>query len=263
MLSFTQFLTEAKVPSFNSYAKETFSILSKLPNFSVRDKLSLGGVAGKESAHFKIFKELGSTTGYTKLSKDEQRDVYNKFSTEYEKIKKSILLVLGCAPAIVNAKHHVDWQGTSQGWKEIQVISFTDTKNAYNVQLTATLLQEFSTTYAMFEVELVGAEIKSQTTFVDYPEFVPGAILHSSWGYSMTINSYYEIVKRTNKTVYVVELGNKKVDGDGWTGHEVPNTKQRGKTVLSGRIKPNKSVTIDGKYCRIWDGIGNYYNSLD
>jgi hypothetical protein len=79
----------------------------------------------------------------------------------------------------------------------------------------------------------------------------------------MTINTYYEIVKRTNKTVYAVEIGKTDKDGGGMYGHEVPNPAVKKNTVYSGRISPSGYVKLDGKLCRIWDGKPNYYNSLD
>lgn len=256
MLSFTEFLIEAKVPSFKSYVKETFDMLAKTPKLSVQKRLTFGHDAKKESASFALYTSLAHV-------KKNKQMVLSEYRKQYEDLKKTVLLVLGCTPAIANAKHTVDIDTNPDGFSEVQTITFTDTKSAYNVQVKSSLALSLGTVYVIFDVEMFGADIKSQTTFVEHPEFKPGAILHASWGYSMTINTYYEIVKRTNKTVYVVEIGKKKVDGDGWTGHEVAVPEQKGKTVYSGRIKPDKSVTIDKKHCRLWDGSSNYYNSLD
>lgn len=259
MLSFTEFLTEAKIPTFKSYVKETFDMLAKTPKLSVKKKLTFGHDAKKESASFALYTSLG----HVKDKDKSNNDITQEHRNQYEKLKKTVLLVLGCTPAVANAKHTVDIDTDVSGYSEVQTITFTDTKNTYNVQVKSSLALSLGSVYVIFDVEIFGADIKSQTTFVEHPEFKPGAILHASWGYSMTINTYYEIVKRTNKTVYVVEIGKKKVDGDGWTGHEVAVPEQKGKTVYSGRIKPDKSVTIDKKYCRLWDGSSNYYNSLD
>ena len=60
-----------------------------------------------------------------------------------------------------------------------------------------------------------------------------------------------------------MEVGNKKVDGDGWTGHEIPDISRKDKKIFSGRINPNGSVKLDGHYCTIYDGKPKYYNTLD
>lgn len=257
MLTFSEFLNEAKTPSFRTYVKETFGMLSKLPNFSVRDKVSYGHIPNKESANFSIMKMLGK---YDDSNRDENK---KKFRDDGEKIKKSVLQILYCPAGIINAKHKVDFESKWGDDIESQTITFTDTKNSYNVKVVYKLIIEQWSMFVQFDIELQGADTVAQTTFVDNPQFVPGAILHASWGYSMTINTYYEIVKRTNKTVYVVEIGKTDKDGSGLYGYEVPNPKVKKTTVYSGRISPSGYVKIDGKHCRIWDGKPNYYNSLD
>ena len=257
MLTFSEFLLEAKTPSFRSYVKETFGMISNLPNFSVKNKVSYGHIPNKESANFSIMKMLGK---YDESNKDENQ---KKFREQGEKLKHSILTMLYCPAGIVNAKHKVDYEYKRGDEIETQTISFTDTKNRYNVKVVYKLIIEQWSMFVQFDFELQGADTVAQTTFVDFPKFVPGAILHASWGYSMTINTYYEIVKRTNKTVYAVEIGKTAKDGAGLYGHEIPNPKVKKNTVYSGRISPSGYVKLDGKLCRIWDGKPNYYNSLD
>ena len=46
-----------------------------------------------------------------------------------------------------------------------------------------------------------------------------GDIFHSCWGDSMTLNSFYRVVKVTKKSVYVVEVNPVKVGFNGWEGH--------------------------------------------
>lgn len=254
MLTFSEFLNEAKTPSFRTYVKDTFATLSSLPKFSVREKVTYGHIPTKESANFIIMKMLG---------KYDDEKTKEKYREDAEKIKKTVLQILFCPAGIINAKHKVDYEVKWGDEIESQTISFTDTKNGYNVNLVFKLIIEQYSMFVQFEFEFSGAETQAQTTFVDFPKFIPGAILHASWGYSMTINTYYEIVKRTNKTVYAVEIGKTDKDGGGMYGHEVPNPKVKKKTVYSGRITQGGYVKLDGKLCRIWDGKPNYYNSLD
>ena len=62
MLSFTEFLTEAKKPSFKTYVKELHDMLAKAPKLSVHKKPSFGHDAKKESASFEVFTNLGGFT---------------------------------------------------------------------------------------------------------------------------------------------------------------------------------------------------------
>lgn len=40
--------------------------------------------------------------------------------------------------------------------------------------------------------------------------------------YRMTLNQFYKVTKETDKTVWLTLVHSKKVDGDCWSGHEVP-----------------------------------------
>ena len=54
--------------------------------------------------------------------------------------------------------------------------------------------------------------------------FKVGDIFHKAWGYGMTINSFYKVVKVTPKTVTVREIiATERESKDGYTGTETPN----------------------------------------
>ena len=62
------------------------------------------------------------------------------------------------------------------------------------------------------------------------PEHIPttiedirvGDVFHSHWGYSMSLNTYYKVVKRTAKTVTLRELQSKEVGTGFLQGVEYP-----------------------------------------
>ena len=263
MKSFTEVLMEAIAPkkvSFNSYVKDVFKTLSSIKDFNVRRKVSITS-GKKETANFEVYKYLGSIS--TKDTKE--RDIQKfEFKKQHDKLLQSILLILNCPPTTAKSNKMYDFKYTSSGINEICDITFTDKKSGYQITVISEFEDDLGRLYSVFEVHFEGNEIEQKgLTFTEFPKLIPGAILHSSWGYSMTINSFYEVVRRTNKTVYAVEIGNKKVDGDGWTGHEIPDPSKKDKEIFSGRISPNGSIKLDGHYCILYDGKPKYYNQLD
>lgn len=93
-----------------------------------------------------------------------------------------------------------------------------------------------------------------------------GDILCSSWGYSMTIVSFYRVVKLVGKqSVKIESIPSVSVDGDGWSGHKMPVINKKGvleektfRVLESNGIKINSS-----EYAYKWDGNPKYYNSMD
>ena len=277
MKSFTEFLMEATTPkkmSFNSYVKDMFKTLSSIKGFSVKRKLSITS-GKKESANFEIFKYLdglpaipdSSIKDKNEMDKEliaRQDKVRNELKKEHEKLLQSIFLILNYPPAAAKINRMYNTKFVHGEPVETSDTTFTDKKSGYQINVISTFRQSMGSLYSHFEINFEGNEIDQKgLTFTEFPNMIPGAILHSSWGYSMTINTFYEIVRRTNKTVYAVEVGNKKIDGDGWTGHEIPDLSRKDKEIVSGRINPNGSVKLDGHYCTIYDGKPKYYNTLD
>ena len=277
MKSFTEVLMEAMAPkkvSFNSYVKDVFQTLSSIKDFSVRRKISITS-GKKESANFEIFKKLGDIPAIPDSSIKDRNEMdreltarqdkrRNELKKEHEKLLQSILLILNYPPAAAKINRMYNIKFVQGEPVETSDTTFTDKKSGYQINVISTFRQSMGTLYSHFEINFEGNEIEQKgLTFTEFPKLIPGAILHSSWGYSMTINSFYEVVRRTNKTVYAVKIGNKKVDGDGWTGHEIPDPSRKDKEIFSGRISPNGSIKLDGHYCILYDGKPKYYNQLD
>lgn len=94
-----------------------------------------------------------------------------------------------------------------------------------------------------------------------------GEIFYTSWGYSMTIVDFYEVINLVgNSSAIVRKLAQQEADGkqsDGWTGHAVPvKGEYAGPEVKVSRIV-NGSCKIEGHHAWKWDGKPKYWNRLD
>ncbi len=96
-----------------------------------------------------------------------------------------------------------------------------------------------------------------------------GDILSSSWGYSMTIVNYYQVVKTTPKMITVREIAGKLVSGDGMRGESVPvpnafvpkksyQPAEFHRLVVRGMISINESERAG-----LWDGEPMYHDHWD
>lgn len=96
-----------------------------------------------------------------------------------------------------------------------------------------------------------------------------GEIYHRSWGYDMTINTYYKVLMVRGKKATVVELGKKVISGSLQQGKVVPDEKNRETKTTIALIKPDGSLRIrfmgDGDYetYRKWDGKPDYEDHMD
>ena len=97
-----------------------------------------------------------------------------------------------------------------------------------------------------------------------------GDILHCGWGWSMTLNTFYQVIKTTPKTIVIGKL--KQNDVGGWpTGYSTPihdsfdaspstgfpPTKRAVPTVWGVRVNSH------GNGARLWDGKPKFYNRAD
>ena len=86
-----------------------------------------------------------------------------------------------------------------------------------------------------------------------------GDILCGTWGYSMVIPEWYQIVKRTAKQLTLQEIPEKIVSGH-YNGQwesmpDLEKAKQKPGKEIKARINKWNSVTVDGKvYVHLWDG---------
>lgn len=98
-----------------------------------------------------------------------------------------------------------------------------------------------------------------------------GDIFVSSWGYGMTIVSWYLVIKLTPKTVTLKELNSKIVTGDAMSGEAIPSKSYTNNTdaFVEGKKTIIRKITESGikinsyEYAKKWDGQPKYFNHWD
>ena len=104
-------------------------------------------------------------------------------------------------------------------------------------------------------------------------KFKVGQITFCNGGCTMQLPTFYKVVKRTEKTVWLIELESQLVEHDGYgqVGHKIPVDIQKG-AVFYRRVKNLKNscdefqeYTYQRNWGIIepWDGLAKYYNCLD
>lgn len=113
------------------------------------------------------------------------------------------------------------------------------------------------------------AEYKRKTSTADNGALQIGHILSDSWGYSMTIVDFYEVVgKRGRSIVQIRELAQKVVSGDaGYQGVCVPCPGEYVGEVIERRVTGSKTcpgVKIsDSRRPSLWNGRPMHFNRMD
>ena len=81
-----------------------------------------------------------------------------------------------------------------------------------------------------------------------------GDILYSSWGYDQTNIDFYLVKAISDKSVKIVEIGQKIVDSDRCNDYVVPVLKQTGR-VMTKQVRPGNVVNIASYAAAFkWDG---------
>lgn len=120
-------------------------------------------------------------------------------------------------------------------------------------------------------VEILGSEKKASknTTFTKVPSIKVGSILKGSWGYSMTIVDFYEVIKRTESFLYIKKLNSETIRDDGPQGEmimPIPGEYSDG-TLYRTKIQGNDTNFFckSPKYgiLTLWDGTPEYQNTWD
>ena len=107
-------------------------------------------------------------------------------------------------------------------------------------------------------------------------KFMVGQIAFCNGGCTMQLPTFYKIIRRTQKTIWLVEIENQLVEDDGYgqEGHKIPVDIPTG-AVFNKRVKNWKELKYGGgkdqefafiKYWGIvepWDGTAKYYDSMD
>lgn len=98
-----------------------------------------------------------------------------------------------------------------------------------------------------------------------------GDILSSTWGYSMQIVDYYQVIAVTPKMITVREIAGKIVSGDGMRGESVPLPNVFVKKAYDWQLTEFKRKVLHGGYINInesacarrWSGEPLYHDHWD
>ena len=92
-----------------------------------------------------------------------------------------------------------------------------------------------------------------------------GDIFHVGFGYSMTLNHFYQVVRvKSPTTIEVQKIGAVSVKGDGWSGEEAPQTILNNTSpILTKRLNNGSFKTDCGRAYLHEEGKTYYYNSMD
>ena len=103
-------------------------------------------------------------------------------------------------------------------------------------------------------------------------KFKVGQITFCNGGCTMQLPTFYKVVRRTQKTIWLVELESQLVEHDGYgqVGHKIPVDIKRG-DVFYRRFK-NWNISSElqefayernWEIIEPWEGLAKYYNCLD
>lgn len=92
-----------------------------------------------------------------------------------------------------------------------------------------------------------------------------GDVLVSSWGYSMTLVDFYEVIEITKHGATLEKIGDTLVTGEaGYSGTLVADPAQRTGKTLKVRVPADNSPKVrDNGWARVWDGKPCYFNRMD
>ena len=100
-------------------------------------------------------------------------------------------------------------------------------------------------------------------------QYKKGDILHCGWGWSMTLNIFYQVISVTPKTIVIGKLRQK--DEGGWpVGESTPIADSFDPKPNTG-FPPTKRATPKNGWvkinshsgARLWDGKPKFYNRAD
>lgn len=245
--NFTKKITEAKKPNFKAMVNSMFDLAENpLKRIGVEVRRSVGvkfyqgdkNVAVLSYWHDRIVPDKGYENVY-----ELEKEIYDTFIFVWN-LKES-------KPEYPNGRESTLQTETSNGNPVIINIVRSDGVGFCAFNIT---------------VKIEGDSLSSQTSFDFLPEIIPGTIYVNSFGYDMTLVDYYQVVRRSNKTIYLKRIESKIVDGDGYAGKKMPvKDKFTDDEVIRSVLSGNGSWIRLGKdgRARLWDGEADYFNTMD
>ena len=215
-----------------------------------------------ENKHKKIILIAGAVIilliAFSGFSSDSKSDTGNmlfeyKKQAEYEKWHKGIA-------AMLDLKTHPQFK---QDGGDVYYIYKETLSNGFTIEYKSTLNHVNHSWRDSFVIE--GAKAKDgDTEFKEFPEYKPGTIVYTEYGYSMTIVEFFQIVKRSGNTCYLKRIASKVVDGtDGMYGKKVAvKDTFIDNTIYSARL-PKMKYKEKHSYFWLWNGKPIYFNHMD
>jgi hypothetical protein len=112
------------------------------------------------------------------------------------------------------------------------------------------------------ENQVYKAEQKAKNV-VKAQEVQVGDIFHCGWGYSMSLNDFYQVIAKKGNKVTVREIGSEYVSGD-WMGGQVkciPNSFASGSEEMTKLLKGDSFKVSDSRYAYKFDPSQTCYES--
>ena len=124
--------------------------------------------------------------------------------------------------------------------------------------------------YIIEKFKISSKNISKQSDPEDPSTWDVSDILAGTFGYSMTLPVFYEVVKRTPSQFTLVKLSKKVVSGHhNGSFEEIPDESKRAQDLKGNQIRARLSkntshyLKVDSAYVRLWDGKPVWGNDLD
>ena len=92
--------------------------------------------------------------------------------------------------------------------------------------------------------------------------YVPGAILYSSWGYEQTNVDFYIILERVNNTVTLQQIGEIRQYDHADSGKVSPDASKTFGEPFKKRINKYGYINLNSySYCNLYDGTPKYFST--
>lgn len=239
-MRFIDFINEKTLP-FKKYCEEILNqITRKMKDFQLSEKkFSMGE---HQLCKMDFFKYYDGSKKYNDIVKDWEKDIL-EFSNNLGKLSvtKGKLALGG----------EVELSGKTSDGFDVKLMTKMNDVLVGNRYFTKVL------------VEIKGNELTSAENFTVYKNIKPGTIYYISDGYNATIVTFYQVVRRTEKTIYLKEIKRKIAKSSaGGSGHCVPEKdKFISNNVIRTTIKDDTHAKIDGMIAVVWDGKPVYFSN--
>lgn len=117
-------------------------------------------------------------------------------------------------------------------------------------------------------VEIVPKKRESKTADPNYCNpFKAGDILCGSWGYSMVIPVFYEVIRTTKTQVILKELRSYVSEGDYMQGRTMPRLGEYCSSEYRCGVSKTSccgyGATVNGHFVCLWDGTAKWHDRMD